>query len=355
MNKKYIFVIGVALLLVAVAFSGCLGNDDDDDDEEENDEELAEFEVTNFNVDEDGLEVTITADIENVGDGEGDISLYADGEEISSWSLGPGDTEPVDEKHTFDEDGTYDIELGDQSETVTVEEEDDDNGYVGSGEETFSGTWEGKDALGQEEYDGTWEFTIDWEDEDVSGWFEGDAAGDIDGSVSEGEITASGDAALGYVTWEGTFSPDGSSISGYWEAEQEGITAYSGTWSGEEGELDNGNGDNDNDNDEENGLPDDDQVDGEEPLDRYPDSVMLDHAKYTGPDAEVTDIEYGTEDVLDDVVSWYKEELGDPIQEEVEPDETTLYYQFEEGQETAEITISENEYTTIDIIYGIQE
>ena len=112
---------------------------------------------------------------------------------------------------------------------------DDDNGdddYVGTGTETFSGTWEGEDALGQDEYEGTWEFTIDWDNEDVSGWFDGDAEGDIDGSVSAGEITASGEAALGYVTWEGTFSTDGSSVSGTWEIEAEGFTTHSGTWSG---------------------------------------------------------------------------------------------------------------------------
>jgi len=112
------------------------------------------------------------------------------------------------------------------------EENDDDNGeYEGTGTETYSGTWEGEDLEGNE-YEGTWEFTVDWEDEDVSGWFEGDAEGDIDGSVSEGEITAEGEAGLGYVTWEGTFSPDGSSISGDWEIEAGGYVAYSGTWSG---------------------------------------------------------------------------------------------------------------------------
>lgn len=112
------------------------------------------------------------------------------------------------------------------------DDDNDDDDYVGTGTETFSGTWEGIDALGQDDYEGTWEFTVDWDNEDVSGWFDGDAQGDIDGSVSAGEITAEGEAALGYVTWWGTFSPDGSSVSGSWEIEAGGITAYSGTWSG---------------------------------------------------------------------------------------------------------------------------
>ncbi len=123
----------------------------------------------------------------------------------------------------------------DDDETPPDDNDDDDNGndkYVGTGTEVFSGTWEGEDALGQEEYEGTWEFTVDWDEEDVSGWFDGDAQGDVDGSVAAGEITAGGQAALGYVTWEGTFSPDGSSVSGDWEIEADGIIAYSGEWSG---------------------------------------------------------------------------------------------------------------------------
>lgn len=125
-----------------------------------------------------------------------------------------------------DENGTDDGENG-----------EDDNGeddeYVGTGTETFSGTWEGEDASGQDQYEGTWEFTVDWENEDVSGSFDGDAEGDdLTGSVSDGEITAEGEAGLGYITWEGSFSADGSSVSGTWEIEESGYTAYSGTWTG---------------------------------------------------------------------------------------------------------------------------
>jgi len=136
---------------------------------------------------------------------------------------------------TEDDNDENDNDENDNDENDNDENDNDENDndeYVGTGTETFSGDWEGEDALGQDEYEGTWEFTIDWDNEDVSGWFDGDAEGDIDGSVSAGEITASGEAALGYVTWEGTFSPDGSSVSGEWEIVAEGITAYSGTWSG---------------------------------------------------------------------------------------------------------------------------
>ncbi len=129
-------------------------------------------------------------------------------------------------------------ENGEDDDNGVPDNGDDDNGgddeeYIGNGTEVFSGTWEGQDALGEEQYEGTWEFTVDWENEDVSGWFDGDAEGDdLVGSVSAGEITAQGQAALGYVTWQGTFSPDGSSVSGTWIIEEDGITLYSGTWSG---------------------------------------------------------------------------------------------------------------------------
>ncbi len=125
-----------------------------------------------------------------------------------------------------------DVNDNDDNDVDDNDDNDVDNGYVGTGEEVFSGEWEGQDALGQDDYEGNLELTVDWENEDVSGWFDGDAEGDIDGSVSAGEITAEGEALGGYVTWDGTFSPDGSSVSGTWEIEADGITTYSGTWSG---------------------------------------------------------------------------------------------------------------------------
>ncbi len=115
-----------------------------------------------------------------------------------------------------------------------------DNQYVGTGTETFSGTWEGEGPQG-DPVEGSWEFAVDWDNNDVTGWFEGDAYGDIDGSVSEGEITAEGEAALGLASWWGSFTADGSGISGEWEIEEQGVVAYSGTWSGQEGALEEEN------------------------------------------------------------------------------------------------------------------
>lgn len=233
----------------------------------------------------------------------------------------------------------------------------EDNGLTGSN--TYSGEWSG--TVGGEDRSGQWQFTADFDEEKVEGWFEGDGSGDIEGIVSDGEIDASGEAGFGYVEWSGEFTSDGEEISGTWEVEEEGYQIGSGTWSGELGELDNGNGDddddddNDDDNDDENGLPGDDETEGDEPLDRYPDSVMLSHTETTVDGDKMIQISYGTEDTPDDVVNWYKEELGDPYSEQTQNGETILYYDLseEEGQSTehATITVSEDDYTSISIMY----
>ena len=94
--------------------------------------------------------------------------------------------------------------------------------YTGTGTENYSGTWSGTGVSG------TWEFAVDWDAGTVSGWFAGDAAGNVTGTVSPGAISASGSAAWGLVTWSGTFSVDGASVSGTWSA----VAIYSGTFSG---------------------------------------------------------------------------------------------------------------------------
>jgi len=135
-------------------------------------------------------------------------------------------------------------ENGEQTEEDNGEEHEDLTGTA-----TYSGTWTG--SLMGEENSGTWEFEVDFDAGDVSGWFEGDSAGDISGSVSDGVISAEGDAAMGTVTWSGTFSADGSELSGDWEF-ADGLG--SGTWQGTEGEADdedNGEDNGDNGEDEE--------------------------------------------------------------------------------------------------------
>ena len=94
---------------------------------EEEVEPEADIRVSGFNVSptsgEAPLEVEIVATIENHGDAEGTITLYADGNEVNSWTLGAGETASVDETYEFDEEGTYTVTLGDESATVEVEEE----------------------------------------------------------------------------------------------------------------------------------------------------------------------------------------------------------------------------------------
>ena len=250
-----------------------------------------------------------------------------------------------------DDDNGEDNGDDDNGEDNGDEDNGEDNGLTGSN--TYSGEWSGK--VGGEDRSGQWEFTVDFDNEDVSGWFEGDGSGDIEGTVSDGEIDASGEAGFGYVEWSGEFTSDGEDISGTWEVEEEGYQIGSGTWSGELGELDNGNGDDD-DEEEEEPLPEEDQVEGDEPMERYPDSVMLAHTHTSTDDGNFTEIEYGTYDSLDDVVDWYEDEFGDPAQKQEEEGQTTLIYFFgEEDNESAEIVISEgDDYTEIELNYLVE-
>ncbi len=89
---------------------------------EEEDEPEAEFLVTDFGVEVDALEITVTADVENVGEAEGTIELTIEDEVITSLTLEPGESEAIDHTHEVDEVGKYSVELGDRSETVIVEE-----------------------------------------------------------------------------------------------------------------------------------------------------------------------------------------------------------------------------------------
>ncbi|MFW5918686.1 MAG: hypothetical protein ACOCSP_01955 [archaeon] len=93
--------------------------------------------------------------------------------------------------------------------------------YSGTGTEKYEGTWSDTDVSG------TWKFTVNWETGDITGSTDGDVEADITGSAEDGSIEAEGDAAMGTVTWSGTFSADGSAVSGEWSG-----LGDSGTWSG---------------------------------------------------------------------------------------------------------------------------
>jgi len=68
------------------------------------------------------LEVTITAEIENVGDIDGDISLSTNGFEINSWNVEPGEIITVRESYVYEDVGLYDVILGEEGRTVQVGE-----------------------------------------------------------------------------------------------------------------------------------------------------------------------------------------------------------------------------------------
>ncbi len=146
-----------------------------------------------------------------------------------------------------------------------------------TGEATYSGEWEG--TLGTHgfsmEYSGTWQFKVDFEEGEIEGRFRGDGAGDLTGTVSDGIVEASGEAAFGVVRWFGNFSSDGEEISGTWEITEVAseFGEGSGTWSGSLSELVK------EAPEEEPGevLPQEDQTDVDETLERYPGSVALNH------------------------------------------------------------------------------
>ncbi|MFP4197612.1 MAG: hypothetical protein ACLFS6_08190 [Methanomassiliicoccales archaeon] len=113
-----------------------------------------------------------------------------------------------------------------------------------TGTETYSGTWSGSSSeMG--DIGGIWEFTVDFDEGTVSGWFSGDGSSDISGTVSDGILSAEGQAAFGTITWSGDFSSDGSEVSGNWEITD---ANGSGNWNGSVGEADdNGDGDTNGD------------------------------------------------------------------------------------------------------------
>ena len=218
-----------------------------------------------------------------------------------------------------------------------------------NGEATYSGEWEGSLGIAPltMEYSGTWQFEVDFDEGEVEGWFRGDGAGDITGTVSDGIIEASGEAAFGVVYWSGEFSSDGEEVSGTWEISEEAseFGEGDGTWSGSLGELE----EESPEEKEREGLPQEDQTDVDETLERYPGSVALNHQSMRAPEGSMTKIDYATEDNLEDVVEWYKEELGEPTFEESSAGETKLGYRFDEPAGWVEIEISTNDYTTIEV------
>ncbi len=76
------------------------------------------------------LRVSITGEIENRGDKEGEIDLSIEdntSEELDSWtySLGPDETKTIGDDYNFDETGKYTVTLGEKNRNVTVMDEEE--------------------------------------------------------------------------------------------------------------------------------------------------------------------------------------------------------------------------------------
>ncbi|WP_086976040.1 hypothetical protein [Archaeoglobus fulgidus] len=89
-------------------------------------------------------------------------------------------------------------------------------------------------------------------------------------------------------------------------------------------------------------LPASDQASGEEPVKRYPGSVMLSYYKDTSNPLEVSiGIDYGTEDSAEKVAHWYKQELQAEgwVLESESSDDSSIDLAFSRGKEYIDIYI----------------
>ncbi|MFW6176723.1 MAG: InlB B-repeat-containing protein [Thermoplasmatota archaeon] len=80
------------------------------------------FRVDDFNIFVDGMEITVTIDLKNIGDAEGTIDLMISGEVVKSVTLESGEERAINYNHGFDEEGEYTVEVGDETKTVKVDD-----------------------------------------------------------------------------------------------------------------------------------------------------------------------------------------------------------------------------------------
>lgn len=106
------------------------------------------------------------------------------------------------------------------------------------------------------------------------------------------------------------------------------------------------------------GLPSSDQVRGEEPIPRYPKSVMLYYSKSEGFPTIII-IDYGTMDNYQTVAEWYKRELvskGWTVKDERRDAERATLHLVKAQEEVGVIVYaptSEKGYTSISVHYGV--
>jgi len=82
------------------------------------------IQVKDFSVEPDEgvapLEVDISAEVENIGQASGDITLHIEGQEHNTWKLEPDELITIEETYEFKVPENYTVELGEQSITVDV-------------------------------------------------------------------------------------------------------------------------------------------------------------------------------------------------------------------------------------------
>ncbi|GEM_PF-6739525 len=79
-------------------------------------------------------------------------------------------------------------------------------------------------------------------------------------------------------------------------------------------------------------LPSEDQKDREDPVVRYPGSVMLSYRSGGQGVAFFTEVDYGTADSADEVVEWYKENYGENPMETATEEAIALSFPLEEKE-----------------------
>ena len=101
------------------------------------------------------------------------------------------------------------------------------------------------------------------------------------------------------------------------------------------------------------GLPSKDVVQGEEPIKRYPGSVMLEHSTTTAGGAKVIQITYGTNDDPKKVFDWYNNELkNEGWQISVTSSGETFSLYAMKGNAMVQLEISKKAYTTVELTYS---
>jgi len=104
-------------------------------------------------------------------------------------------------------------------------------------------------------------------------------------------------------------------------------------------------------------LPSLDKTSGEEPIERYPDSVMLEHTVITGGGKKYIYIKYGTDRDPEEVFKWYKENIRregwNIIYTASDGDIYYLTCGRSDRNELVTITVEKNRHTIINVEYVV--